>query len=71
MRVIKKIGYHKLEVEFSIWTGHAIIELDGVEILSDWFFDTHEEVIDVYGRIFKVHFSGMFIAHIEIIEVEV
>lgn len=68
MRVVKKIGDHKLEVDFSSWTGHATIEIDGVETFSDWFFNSHKEYINIDGRVFMIRFSGIFIAHVKIKE---
>ncbi len=68
-KVVRKIGNHNLEANYSSWTGHATIELDGMQIFSKIVFTSHKEDIDVDGRTFRVRFGGVFIANVEVEEI--
>lgn len=74
MRVIKKVGDHNLEANFSSLLGHAVIKLDGIQIFSEWFVTRYEKDVDIDDMTFRVRFSGqslggIFIAKVTIDEV--
>ena len=69
VKVVKKTGTHKLEADYSAWTGSAKIILDGEEILSKLVWTNHKEVIPVGEKKFLVTFGGTILPEVEIQEV--
>ena len=68
-KVIRKVGNHYIEANFSWWTGNATIKLDNMQIFSKMVFTSHKEDVDVDGRIFRVRFGGLIVPNIEIEEI--
>ena len=68
-RVSKIIGDRTLVANFSSVTCNATIKLDGVKIFSKMVFGSHKEDVDVEGRTFRIRFSGMIVANVEIDEI--
>lgn len=62
VKVVKKIGMHTLEADYSQLTGVAKIRLDGEELLSKFlirpFGRDHIEMVSVGRKMFSVKFGG-------------
>jgi len=67
-KLVKKIGTHILEAEYSAWTNRAKIKLDGVELLSKLAWTGHTEVMEVDNKKYLVKFGGLFLPNISIEE---
>lgn len=67
-KIIKKLGTHTLEADYSAWTGMAKIRLDGQELLSKFTFG-HTEIIKVDDKKYAVKFHGIIFPNVEIQEI--
>jgi hypothetical protein len=67
-KVVRKIGAHTLEADYSAWTGMAKLRLDGQELLSKFTFG-HTEVISVDDKKLVVKFSGIIFPNVTIQEI--
>lgn len=60
-KIIRNIGTHTLEADWSGWTGMAKIRLDGQELMSKLTFG-HKEIITVDDEKYAVIFSGSMLS---------
>lgn len=67
-KIIRKLGTHTLEADYSAWTGMAKIRLDGQELLSKFTFG-HTEIITVDDKKYSVKFCGIIFPNVEIQEI--
>ncbi len=67
-KLVRKIGTHILEADYSAWTGMAKIILDGQELLSKFTFG-HTEIITVDDKKYAVKFSGIIFPNVEMQEI--
>lgn len=74
VKVVKKIGIHTLEADYSQWTGVAKIRLDGEKLLSRFlirpFGRDHIEMVSVGRKEFCVKFGGWLSYNATIHEVQ-